>query len=265
MRYGTERALDPGLKPRARLRYRLFGETHAGRLMRALWLIRTTGGEIRRDGLRILEVGSNTGSFVFWLARASRGSLIVGLERDASMVARSETLRRRLALSNVHFLSGDLQALPFRRCFDRIYCIDVLEHVADDDKALSELQALLVDGGSLILQYPPKVRRLHRWDHEGGHIGLGFTQEELLAKMRNAGFSVERVDRAAGVFGAAGYLIDVALSLYLHLPFLVKLPFVPLIIGLVRLDVVLTRRRRFGGYVLQAGPAGRESRGRGHG
>jgi len=255
MRYGTERALDQGLSPRARLRYRLFGETHAGRLLRALWLIRTTGPWLRRDDLRILEVGSNTGSFVFWLARASRGSRIVGLERDVPMAARSEDLRRRLGLSNVHFLSGDLHALPFRRCFDRIYCIDVLEHVADDDRALSELRSLLVNGGSLILQYPPKVRRLHRWDHEGGHIGLGYSQDELLSKVERAGFRIDRVDRAAGLFGAAGYLIDVVLTLYLRLPFLVKLPFVPLIIGLVRLDVALTRRRRFGGYVLQARPA----------
>ena len=213
MRFGTERALDPGLSPRARLRYRLLGETHAGRLLRALWLIRSVGPQVRTGDLRILEVGSNTGSFLFWLSRASRGSTIVGLEHDQRLAARSKAIQRGLGTPNVHILTGDLRTLPLKPCFDRIFCIDVLEHVDDADRALSEMRALLVKGGSMILQYPPRVKRLHQWDHDGGHVGAGYSREELVAKVEKAGFRIDRVDRAAGLFGAAGYLIDVVLTL----------------------------------------------------
>ena len=141
----------------------------------------------------------------------------------------------------------------------------MLEHVDDADRALSEMRALLVKGGSMILQYPPRVKRLHQWDHDGGHVGAGYSREELVAKVEKAGFRIDRVDRAAGLFGAAGYLIDVVLTLYLRVPFVVKLPLVPLILGLVHLDVALTRRRRFGGYVIQARNARPEGEDRPHG
>ncbi|MFC1890578.1 hypothetical protein ACFL4G_12570, partial [Thermodesulfobacteriota bacterium] len=85
MSFGHEQALDDRMSGKSRLKYRILGDTHAGRLLRFLWLARDTRRFLEGQGLKILEVGSNTGSFVFWLARTSPGSRVYGLEIDGDM------------------------------------------------------------------------------------------------------------------------------------------------------------------------------------
>jgi len=252
MRFGHEQALDDQMSRRSRLKYKYLGDSHAGRLLRFLWLAHDTGPFLEGRNLRILEVGSNTGSFVFWLARRSPGSRVCGLEIDREMASRSARINERLGLANAHFMAGDITTPALKPGFDLVYCIDVLEHIADDDLALANIHGLLAEGGRFILQFPPKIRKQSRWDVEGGHVGLGYTREELLEKIEAAGFHIERVERATGIWGAIGYLIDVTLTLFLRLRFPITLPFIPFILAFVRLDPLLTRKRRFGGFVVTA-------------
>lgn len=265
MRFGHEQSLDDQMSRRSRLKYKYLGDSHAGRLLRFLWLAHDTGHLLEQKKLNILEVGSNTGSFVFWLARRSPDSRVCGLEIDREMAGRSERINKRLGLSNAHFMAGDITTPALRPGFDLVYCIDVLEHIEDDDLALANIRGLLAESGRFILQFPPKIRKQSRWDIEGGHVGLGYTREELLEKIEGAGFHIERVERAAGIWGAIGYLIDVTLTLFLKLRFPITLPFIPFILTFVHLDPLLTRKRRFGGYVVTALRGRPEERGNGTG
>jgi SAM-dependent methyltransferase len=62
---------------------------------------------------------------------------------------------------------GDLAALPFRACsFDVLICIHVLEHVADDFRALSEIHRIAKPDSLLILQVPFDDRRFDTVEYE---------------------------------------------------------------------------------------------------
>lgn len=58
---------------------------------------------------------------------------------------------------NYDVVCADVGKLPFKSStFTTIVCIDVLEHVGDDKKAISEIKRVLKRGGKLIISVPNK-------------------------------------------------------------------------------------------------------------
>lgn len=115
----------------------------------------------------------------------------------------------------VRFHLGDVVALPFPdETFDRIVCTEVLEHIPDDARAVSELYRVLKKGGTLAVTVPNhnypflwdplnKVREglgLGHFSPEnawfGGlwhmHIRL-YHPHEVRALLERGGFTVEQV------------------------------------------------------------------------
>ncbi len=114
----------------------------------------------------------------------------------------------------VRFHIGDVVALPFPdETFDRIVCTEVLEHIPDDAKAVSELHRVLKRGGTLAVTVPNhnypflwdplnKIREglgLGHFSSEnewfGGlwhmHIRL-YYPHEIRALLERGGFTVEK-------------------------------------------------------------------------
>jgi len=60
-------------------------------------------------------------------------------------------------ISKAFFIQADALALPFKDItFDRVSIISVIEHVADQHRAMHEISRILKPGGELILQVPNK-------------------------------------------------------------------------------------------------------------
>lgn len=79
---------------------------------------------------------------------------------------------------------GDLCALPYKdRMFDVILCIDVMEHIKDDVKAVRELFRVLKPEGKLILHVPNKNQKhiLIEPEEQHDHVRHGYTPASILA------------------------------------------------------------------------------------
>jgi hypothetical protein len=74
--------------------------------------------------------------------------------------------------------------------FDTILCLNVLEHIADDDQALRTFGELLSDQGRLILWVPAMPQLYGEIDQAIGHHRR-YEREALAAKLHAAGFAVE--------------------------------------------------------------------------
>ncbi len=105
-----------------------------------------------------------------------------------------------------HFTSTvfvDLTKIPFpSESFDLVICNHVLEHIPDDDKAISEIRRVLSKGGNAIVQVPisnklnytledsaentPK-KRLARYG-QSDHVRV-YTLDDYVKKLTNAGLS----------------------------------------------------------------------------
>jgi len=142
----------------------------------------------------ILDAGCGDGHACLHLAPGVK--TVFGLDCSKEGISRATEAARGLGLENVNFQVGDLTALPYKeRTFDKIFSVDVLEHIEDDVTALKELWRVLKDGGLLAIHTPapggPFVLKSLKFDgSEWGHVRDGYTIENLGVLLKNAGFTI---------------------------------------------------------------------------
>jgi SAM-dependent methyltransferase len=106
-------------------------------------ILRTVGAI---DGLRVLDVGCGGGYFVEQFSL--KGAQCSGVDYSPHAVAFA---KNRYPSRDVRLLTGYELGIFEPGSFDVVTLIDVIEHVADAPKLLSEIKHLLKPGGRLII------------------------------------------------------------------------------------------------------------------
>lgn len=87
--------------------------------------------------------------------------------------------------------------------FDVIICTEVLEHVSDPDKLLSEINRVLKNNGQLFLSMP------FVWnEHETPYDFNRFTRYRHQSIFAKAGLTITKIEETTGVFRVCGQLIS---------------------------------------------------------
>jgi SAM-dependent methyltransferase len=108
-------------------------------------------------GSRVLEVGSGIGTTTQALIEIA--DLVVGIEPNRSSVAYlRETIgdHPRFELHSCHFEECDRTKLIAAR-FDTVLCVNVLEHIEDDEQALQRLAEIAAPTGGHVVVFVPAV------------------------------------------------------------------------------------------------------------
>ncbi len=102
---------------------------------------------------RTLDAGCGTGYMLMKLAE--QGNPAVGADFDAKLVSFAQNLlhENHHAVPVHHAGLGEGKLAPLGQ-FDRILCLDVIEHIADDTAALQELGTVLAPDGAILLSVP---------------------------------------------------------------------------------------------------------------
>ena len=107
-------------------------------------------------GRRILEVGSGSGRFT--AVAAATGGLVVSLDYSRAVEANYASNGAR---DNVLIVQGDIYRLPVAEgYFDYLFCLGVLQHTPDVEKAFKQLPRHLKAGGYLAMDVYAKMRGL---------------------------------------------------------------------------------------------------------
>lgn len=138
------------------------------------------------DAHTFFEVGCGTGEVLAELATTCPRLTLAGSEVLSRGI---EHARRRVP--GVTLVQMDALDIPFMAEFDVIAAFDVLEHVADDRRVLGGMRAAVRPGGGAILTVPQHPRLWSASDEYARHQRR-YTRQELVEKIRDAGFRVVR-------------------------------------------------------------------------
>lgn len=102
--------------------------------------------------IKILEVGCGTGNVSEVIINFIDFGVFIGVDISDKML---ELAREKIRSDKVVFLKGDAQNLQFKdNSFDYVITSEVLEHMQDSKKALSEWSRVLKDSGKIIITIP---------------------------------------------------------------------------------------------------------------
>jgi SAM-dependent methyltransferase len=154
-------------------------------------------GEVK-PGDRALDLGSGAGEFTALLAEA--GAQTVGVDVADAALARARSAHPKLDF-RLAAIDGPLPLDD--NAFDLVWASEVIEHVADTARWLSEVRRVLASGGRLLLTTPSHGRLrvllggMERFSEPlGEHLHL-YTEASLRGLLEEFGFGEVSV-RAAG-------------------------------------------------------------------
>ncbi|MFI5394402.1 MAG: glycosyltransferase [Candidatus Binatia bacterium] len=180
--------MDPGYKTLQRLR-------HARRYNEWIW-----DRLAPYVGDRVLEVGCGVGNFTRFLSNRSHVVATDNSEHYLAFLRRTLEHRDNIEIRHVNWEDPNLDGLRAQR-FDTVVCLNVLEHIENDDAALATFASLLEPGGRLVLQVPALHRLYGEIDRAIGHWRR-YERDELTAKLTGHGLATEE----ASYFNVPGVL-----------------------------------------------------------
>jgi ubiquinone/menaquinone biosynthesis C-methylase UbiE len=116
-----------------------------------------------KPDMAILDVGCGPGSITVDLARLVPQGHVTGVEYIADPLEHARSLASAQGITNISFQTGDIHSLDFPdNTFDIVHAHQVLQHVADPVRALSEMRRVAKPGGLVACResasmtwYPP--------------------------------------------------------------------------------------------------------------
>ena len=142
-------------------------------------------------GQRVLEVGAGSGTMTRFLYGRE---LTVATDKETPYLDRLRNAFRRrpgIAVERLDLDSDDALDLG-RYGFDTVLCVNVLEHTVDDLSALRRVHQLLAPNGRVVVYVPAGKSLYGTLDRGVGHQRR-YEKEELVTKLRDAGFEVEEI------------------------------------------------------------------------
>ena len=96
------------------------------------------------------------------------------------------------------YVAADGMRLPFKTgTFDQTICSEVLEHLADDHKALQELARVMKPSGQLIITFPHRKIYFTYDDHVVKHLRR-YELSDMEDKLRTVGLSPVSIQKVLG-------------------------------------------------------------------
>ena len=229
------------------------------------WHVRKAVRELynKEDSIKIFDAGMGFGQYTFFMANRFPNSNILAVDVKEDQVQDCKYFFSKCGLNNVAFEIADLTKINIDNLYDFILCVDVMEHIVDDELVFRNFSKALREGGKLLINTPSNLggSDAHSENDDSfieEHARLGYSKEDITEKIERAGMKVTDFKYTYGKFGTISWrfgikypilIAGVSKYLILLLPFyyLFTLWFVLI---LMWLDVITVNKKGTGVVVV---------------
>jgi len=164
--------------------------------------------------MRIMDAGCGQAYACFWLARHYPNWEIWGIDVDSKVIDHNQKIAFALGMKNLYFREGDITNLGDDLLFDLIFSIDVLEHLENDIEVLSRWRRIIHPVGWLVLHLPlrhqmqKRIFSAFKKHIVRDHVRDEYTEEEIRAKLSQAGFVVLSISYGFSIWGEMAFELN---------------------------------------------------------
>ena len=206
-----------------------------------------------QKGEKILDAGCGNGIYANSIAYYFC-SKVIGCDLDKKRVKIAQQIANCLKIE-AKFSAAEIEKITFpKNYFDKIICIEVIEHIQDDEQLIKKFNSFLKKGGILVLS-TAKREELAELEEEkrfknvkkGKHVRSGYEFNELKEKLENSGFKVLKFEPYYRFFSRI--VIKVQQKIYKkNLVFLNLLTF-PFFSLFAKLDYLIPPKTKWNNYL----------------
>jgi ubiquinone biosynthesis O-methyltransferase len=156
-----------------------------------------------KSNSKILDIGCGEGNVSLLLAKKNNNVTGIDISSEAISIARKKAKMLNLE-KKANFFIQDAHRLKSTGKFDIAICIEVLEHVKDDNKVIKNIYRKLKKTGTLIVTVPSKNASLYKlksvkaYDQKIGHLRR-YSARSLSNKLKKNNFKVLKVKKTEGI------------------------------------------------------------------
>lgn len=142
----------------------------------------------------VLEAGAGIGNLTEFLFRPGQSYIAADLEDDhVEFLKQRLGSRPGLTIAKCNLLEP-LDLRPYQNAIDTVICLNVLEHISDDNSVLRNLRSCLKCGGQAVILVPQGSGAYGSLDRVLQHCRR-YSETELRAKLSHAGFQIDQIIR----------------------------------------------------------------------
>jgi len=169
---------------------------------------------------QILDAGSGFGQYEYYLASRNKNWQVKGVDVKDEQIEDCTNFFKKIKLNNTRFAVADLTKFEEKNTYNLVLCVDVMEHIEEDELVLRNFYTSMKPGGMLLISTPSDQggSDVHHHDHEhendgshsfiDEHVRDGYGIEEITEKMKRAGFSKTEVHYQYGPPGKLSWKLS---------------------------------------------------------
>ncbi len=165
--------------------------------------------------VNILDAGSGYGQYSWFIANKYPHSFIDAIDIKQEQIDDCNNFFKKNHKSNVIFQNNDLTEYKKNSFYDVIICVDVMEHIENDKKVFSNFFNSLKNNGHLIISTPANLNHNDENFFVEEHVRDGYKYDEILTKLKDAGFNNIEIKYTYGKPGHISWLISMKLPMSL--------------------------------------------------
>ncbi len=156
--------------------------------------LKVWSSEFREKSVNVLDAGAGYGQYSYWLSKRLKSCNILAIDVKDEQVADCNRFFQAIGKNNVKFEVGDLTKFSKPDAYDLVVCVDVMEHILEDELVFRNYISSMKKGAMLIISTPSDQggSDVHGDDESSfieEHVRDGYNIKDIEDKLRRAGFS----------------------------------------------------------------------------